>query len=119
MSSAPPSWLEPWQRLLSTAHAAQALLLAGRAGAALARAWAQAPPAAPLANGTPAPLPATGLAPAPIFVWSPAGENRQGGRETKMATANEVDQAREAVVSSTTYRAGFRVVRVNGGRNAC
>ena len=123
--SAPYPWLEaPWQRLLATrARPAQALLLAGPRGVgkgALALAWAQALLCeAPLADGA-----ACGQCPAchwfdtgghPDFRLVTLQEKAGKEGETRMATAIEVDQAREAVdyVQLSTYRAGFRVVLVN------
>jgi len=123
--SAPYPWLEaPWQRLLATrARPAQALLLAGPRGVgkgALALAWAQALLCeAPLPDGA-----ACGQCPAchwfdtgghPDFRLVTLQEKSNKDGETRMATAIEVDQAREAVdyVQLSTYRAGFRVVLVN------
>jgi DNA polymerase-3 subunit delta' len=123
--SAPYPWLEaPWQRLLAgRGRPAQALLLAGPRGVgkgALALAWAQALLCeAPLADGA-----ACGACPAchwfgtgghPDFRLVTLQEKTGKEGETRMATAIEVDQAREAVdyVQLSTYRAGFRVVLVN------
>lgn len=123
--SAPYPWLaSPWQRLLATrARPAQALLLAGPRGVgkgALALAWAQALLCeAPLADGA-----ACGACPAchwfdtgghPDFRLVTLQEKTGKEGETRMATAIEVDQAREAVdyVQLSTYRAGHRVVLVN------
>jgi DNA polymerase-3 subunit delta' len=123
--SAPYPWLETaWQRLLSTrARPAQALLLAGPRGVgkgALALAWAQA-----LLCETPQPDGAAcGRCPAchwfgtgghPDFRLVTLQEKTGKEGETRMATAIEVDQAREAVdfVQLSTYRAGFRVVLVD------
>jgi len=123
--SAPYPWLEaPWQRLLATrARPAQALLLAGPRGvgkSALALAWAQALLCeAPLTDGA-----ACGQCSAchwfdtgghPDFRLVTLQEKTGKEGETRMATAIEVDQAREAVeyVQLSTYRAGFRVVLVN------
>jgi DNA polymerase-3 subunit delta' len=123
--SAPYPWLDAaWQRLLATrAHPAQALLLAGPRGVgkgALALAWAQALLCeAPLADGA-----ACGQCPGchwfdtgghPDFRLVTLQEKTGKEGETRMATAIEVDQAREAVdyVQLSTYRAGFRVVLVN------
>ncbi len=123
--SAPYPWLEsPWQRLLATrTRPAQALLLAGPRGVgkgALALAWAQALLCeAPLADGA-----ACGQCPAchwfgtgghPDFRLVTLQEKTGKEGEIRMATAIEVDQAREAVdyVQFSTYRAGFRVVLVN------
>lgn len=125
MSSAPYPWLESaWQRLLATrTRPAQALLLAGPRGVgkgALALAWAQALLCeAPLTDGA-----ACGQCPAchwfdtgghPDFRLVTLQEKTGKEGETRMATAIEVDQAREAVdyVQLSTYRAGFRVVLVN------
>jgi len=123
--SAPYPWLEAsWQRLLATrSRPAQALLLAGPCGVgkgALALAWAQALLCeAPLTDGA-----ACGRCPAchwfdtgghPDFRLITLQEKTGKEGETRMATAIEVDQAREAVdfVQLSTYRAGFRVVLVN------
>ncbi|MHB1144743.1 MAG: DNA polymerase III subunit delta' [Thiobacillus sp.] len=123
--NAPYPWLEaPWQRLLATrARPAQALLLAGPRGVgkgALALAWAQALLCeAPRADGA-----ACGQCPAchwfdtgghPDFRLVTLQEKTGKEGEIRMATAIEVDQAREAVdyVQLSTYRAGFRVVLVN------
>lgn len=123
--SAPYPWLEPpWQRLRATrARPAQALLLAGPRGVgkgALALAWARALLCeAPLADGA-----ACGECPAchwfatgghPDFRLVTLQEKTGKEGEIRMATAIEVDQAREAVdyVQLSTYRAGFRVVLVN------
>ncbi len=123
--SAPYPWLEAaWQRLLAgRGRPAQALLLAGPRGVgkgALALAWAQALLCeAPLADGA-----ACGTCPAchwfgtgghPDFRLVTLQEKTGKEGETRMATAIEVDQAREAVdyVQLSTYRAGFRVVLVN------
>ena len=123
--SAPYPWLESaWQRLLATrSRPAQALLLAGPRGVgkgALARAWAQALLCeAPLPDGA-----ACGSCPAchwfdtgahPDFRLITLQEKTGKEGETRMATAIEVEQAREAVeyVQLSTYRAGFRVVLVN------
>ena len=123
--SAPYPWLEaPWRRLLAgRGRPAQALLLAGPRGVgkgALALAWAQALLCeAPLADGA-----ACGTCPAchwfgtgghPDFRLVTLQEKTGKEGETRMATAIEVDQAREAVdyVQLSTYRAGFRVVLVN------
>jgi DNA polymerase-3 subunit delta' len=123
--SAPYPWLDAaWQRLLVTrARPAQALLLAGPRGVGkgeLALAWAQALLCeAPRADGE-----ACGSCPAchwfeagthPDFRLVTLQEKTGKEGETRMATAIEVDQAREAVdfVQLSTYRAGFRVVLVN------
>jgi DNA polymerase-3 subunit delta' len=123
--SAPYPWLEaPWQRLLATrGRPAQALLLAGPRGVgkgALALAWAQALLCeSPQPDGV-----ACGQCPAchwfetgghPDFRLVTLQEKTSKEGETRMATAIEVDQAREAVdfVQLSTYRAGFRVVLVN------
>jgi DNA polymerase-3 subunit delta' len=125
VNAAPYPWLEAsWQRLLSSrANPAQALLLAGPHGVgkgALALAWAQALLCeAPLPDGA-----ACGSCPAchwfengthPDFRWITLQEKTSKDGEIKMATAIEVEQAREAVdfVQLSTYRAGFRVVLVN------
>ena len=123
--SAPYPWLESaWQRLLATrARPAQALLLAGPRGVgkgALAQAWAQALLCeAPQPDGA-----ACGSCQAchwfetgghPDFRLVSLQEKTGKEGETRMATAIEVDQAREAVdfVQLSTYRAGFRVVLVD------
>lgn len=123
--SAPYPWLEvPWQRLLGTrARPVQALLLAGPRGTGkgrLARAWAQALLCeAPQPDGA-----ACGQCPAchwfetgahPDFRLLALQEKAGKDGETRMATAIEVDQAREVVdfVQLSTYRAGFRVVLVD------
>jgi len=123
--NAPYPWLDTsWQRLLATrVRPAQALLLAGPRGVgkgALALAWAQALLCeAPLADGE-----ACGSCPAchwfeagthPDFRLVSLQEKTVKDGETRMATAIEVDQAREAVdfVQLSTYRAGYRVVLVN------
>lgn len=123
--SAPYPWLAaPWQRLLATrARPAQALLLAGPRGVGkgeLARAWAGALLCeAPQPDGA-----ACGRCPAchwfatgahPDFRLVTLQEKTGKEGETRMATAIEVDQAREAVdfVQLSTYRAGFRVVLVD------
>jgi len=123
--SAPYPWLESsWQRLLATrTRPAQALLLAGPRGVgkgALAQAWAQALLCeAPLPDGA-----ACGRCPAchwfdtgahPDFRLITLQEKTGKEGEARMATAIEVEQAREAVeyVQLSTYRAGFRVVLVN------
>lgn len=123
--SAPYPWLDGiWQRLLTTrVRPAQALLLAGPRGVgkgALALAWAQALLCeAPQPDGA-----ACGSCPAchwfdtgghPDFRLVTLQEKTGKEGETRMATAIEVDQAREAVdyVQLSTYRAGFRVVLVN------
>jgi DNA polymerase-3 subunit delta' len=113
-----------WQRLLATRpHPAQALLLAGPRGVgkgALAQAWARALLCeAPLPDGA-----ACGQCPAchwfdtgahPDFRLLTLQEKTGKEGETRMATAIEVDQARETVdfVQLSTYRAGFRVVLVD------
>ncbi|WP_324780863.1 DNA polymerase III subunit delta' [Thiobacillus sedimenti] len=123
--SVPYPWLDvPWQRLLATrARPAQALLLAGPRGVgkgALARAWAQALLCeAPQPDGA-----ACGACPAchwfetaahPDFRLLTLEEKAAKDGETRMATAIEVEQAREAVdfVQLSTYRAGFRVVLID------
>ncbi len=129
MSAAPYPWLDAaWQRLLaSRARPAQALLLAGPRGVgkgALARIWAQALLCeAPQTDGG-----ACGTCPACHWLASGAHPdflrvtllektNREG--ETRMATAIEVEQAREAVdfVQLSTYRAGYRVVLIDPADN--
>ena len=120
--SAPYPWLAPaLQRLLQNrARPAQALLISGPAGvgkSALARAWAQAL----LCETTLADGDACGVCGA--CHWFAAGthpdyrvltlqekENKDG--ERKLATAIDVEQARETIdyVQLSTYRAGRRVV---------
>ncbi|MDP2030043.1 MAG: DNA polymerase III subunit delta' [Thiobacillus sp.] len=123
--NAPYPWLDAsWQHLLATrGHPAQALLLAGPRGvgkSALAQTWAQTLLCeAPLPDGA-----ACGSCAA--CHWFEAGthpdfhavtlqEKTTKEGDTRMATAIEVDQAREAVdfVRLSTYRAGHRVVLVN------
>lgn len=123
--SAPYPWLEPaWQRLLATrGRPAQALLLAGPRGVgkgALALAWAQA-----LLCESPAPDGAA-CGQCAACHWFDAGSHpdfrqvtlqEKTGKEgdIRLATAIEVEQAREAVdfVQLSTYRAGHRVVIVD------
>ena len=123
--SAPYPWLDAaWQRLLSTkARPAQALLLAGPRGVgkgALAQAWAQAllceapqPDGAACGSCAACHWFETGGHPDFRLVTLQEKAGKEG--ETRMATAIEVDQAREAVdfVQLSTYRAGFRVVLVD------
>lgn len=123
--SAPYPWLDSvWQRLLTTrARPAQALLLAGPRGVgkgALALAWAQAllcearrPDGASCGSCPACHWFETGAHPDFRLVSLQEKSGKEG--ETRMATAIEVDQAREAVdfVQLSTYRAGFRVVLVN------
>lgn len=123
--NAPYPWLDTiWRRLLATrAHPAQALLLAGPRGVGkgeLARVWAQALLCeAPCADGAACGTCAachwseTGAHPDYLRVTLQEKTTREG--ETRMATAIEVDQAREAVdfVQLSTYRAGYRVVLVD------
>lgn len=121
----PYPWLDAaWQRLLATrTRPAQTLLLAGPLGVGkseLAMAWARALLCeAPLAGGG-----ACGQCPAchwldagshPDFRLVTLQEKTGKDGETRMATAIEVEQAREAVdyVQLSTYRAGFRVVLVD------
>ncbi len=123
--SAPYPWLDtPWQRLLATrSRPAQALLLTGPRGVgkgALALAWAQALLCeAPQPDGA-----ACGQCAAchwfetgghPDFRLVSLQEKTTQDGETRLATAIEVEQAREAVdyVQLSTYRAGYRVVLVN------
>ncbi len=122
--SAPYPWLAlPWRRLLENkSHPAQALLISGPSGVgkgALARAWAQALLCeTPLTDGD-----ACGVCGA--CHWFSAGthpdyrvltlqekENKEG--ERKLATAIDVEQARETIdyVQLSTYRAGRRVVLI-------
>ncbi|MHB1352842.1 MAG: DNA polymerase III subunit delta' [Thiobacillus sp.] len=124
MSAAYP-WLETvWQRLLATStRPAQALLLAGPRGvgkSALALDWARALLCeAPKPDGS-----ACGACPAchwfdtgahPDFRRVSLQEKTSKEGETRLATAIEVDQARDAVdfVQLSTYRAGCRVVLVD------
>ena len=123
--SAPYPWLEAaWQRVLSTkARPAQALLLAGPRGVgkgALAQAWAQAllceapqPDGAACGSCAACHWFETGGHPDFRLVTLQEKAGKEG--ETRLATAIEVDQAREAVdfVQLSTYRAGFRVVLVD------
>lgn len=123
--SAPYPWLESsWQRLLTTrARPAQALLLAGPRGVgkgALALAWAHALLCeSPQADGA-----ACDKCPAchwfatgahPDFRLLTLQEKTGKEGEARLATAIEVDQAREAAdfVQLSTYRAGYRIVLVN------
>ncbi len=123
--SAPYPWLDAaWQRLLATrSRPAQALLLTGPRGVgkgALALAWAQALLCeAPQPDGA-----ACGQCAAchwfetgghPDFRLVSLQEKTTQDGETRLATAIEVEQAREAVdyVQLSTYRAGYRVVLVN------
>jgi len=127
--SAAYPWLDvTWRRLLTTrTRPAQALLLAGPRGVGkgtLARAWAQALLCeAPLPDGA-----ACGRCPAchwfetathPDFRLLTLQEKTGKEGETRMATAIEVEQAREAVdfVQLSTYRAGYRVVLVDPADN--
>ena len=123
--SAPYPWLEDaWRRLLATrSRPAQALLLAGPRGVGkgeLALAWAQAllceapqPDGASCGQCPACHWFATGAHPDFMRVTLQEKTGKEG--ETRMATAIEVDQAREAVdfVQLSTYRAGFRVVLVD------
>jgi DNA polymerase-3 subunit delta' len=123
--SSPYPWLDAaWRRLLATrARPAQALLLAGPRGVgkgALALAWAQALLCeAPHPDGAACDSCAachwfeTGTHPDFRLIALQEKTGKEG--ETRMATAIEVDQAREAVdfVQLSTYRAGFRVVLVD------
>lgn len=123
--NAPYPWLDAyWQRLLATrSRPAQALLLTGPRGVgkgALALAWAQALLCeAPQPDGA-----ACGQCAAchwfetgghPDFRLVSLQEKTTQDGETRLATAIEVEQAREAVdyVQLSTYRAGYRVVLVN------
>ncbi len=124
MSAAYP-WLEPvWMRLLATrSRPAQALLLAGPRGVGkgeLAQAWAQAllcetPRADGAACGTCAACHWFETGGHPDFLRVGLQEKTTKDGETRLATAIEVDQAREAVdfVRLSTYRAGYRVVLVD------
>jgi DNA polymerase-3 subunit delta' len=113
--------------LATRGRPAQALLLAGPRGVgkgALAQAWAQALLCeAPQPDGA-----ACGVCPAchwfatgahPDFLRVTLLEKTTKEGEIRMATAIEVDQAREAVdfVQLSTYRAGFRVVLVDPADN--
>ena len=123
--SAPYPWLKPsWQRLLATRERpAQALLLAGPRGigkGALAQAWAYAllcesPQSDGAACGSCAACHWLETGAHPDFRLLTLQEKTGKEGETKLATAIEVDQAREVVdyVQLSTYRAGFRVVLVN------
>ena len=123
--SAPYPWLtSSWQRLLATrARPAQALLLAGPRGigkGALAQAWAYAllcesPQSDGAACGSCAACHWLETGAHPDFRLLTLQEKNGKEGETKLATAIEVDQAREVVdyVQLSTYRAGFRVVLVN------
>jgi DNA polymerase-3 subunit delta' len=122
-------WLDTtWQRLLATRERpAQALLLAGPRGVGkgmLARAWAQSLLCeAPRPDGSACEACAachwfsTGAHPDFRVVTLQEKAGKEG--ETRMATAIEVDQAREVVdfVQLSTYRAGFRVVVVDPADN--
>lgn len=123
--NAPYPWLDTaWGRLLdSRARPAQALLLAGPRGTgkgALARVWARSLLCeSPRPDGEACGACAAchwfeaGTHPDFLHVGLQEKTNREG--ETRMATAIEVDQAREAVefVRLSTYRAGHRVVLVD------
>jgi DNA polymerase-3 subunit delta' len=123
--TAPYPWLDTaWQRLLTTrARPAQALLLAGPRGVgkgALALAWAQAllcesPAADGGACGQCAACHWFDAGSHPDFRHVTLQEKTSKEGETRLATAIEVEQAREAVdfVQLSTYRAGFRVVVVD------
>jgi DNA polymerase-3 subunit delta' len=123
--NAPYPWLETaWRRLLATrARPAQALLLAGPRGVgkgALAQAWAQtllceAPQPDGAACGKCAACHWFEAGTHPDFHVLTLQEKTTKEGETRMATAIEVDQAREAVdfVRLSTYRAGNRVVLVD------
>ena len=122
--SAPYPWLVgAWRHLLENkTQPAQALLISGPAGVgkrALARAWAQALLCeSPLANGEACDV-------CGACHWVHAGthpdyreltlqekENKDG--ERKLATAIDVEQARDTIdyVQLSTYRAGRRVVLI-------
>lgn len=120
--SAPYPWLaDAWRYLLQQkARPAQALLISGPAGvgkSALARTWAQVLLCeSPLADGG-----ACGVCGA--CHWFVAGthpdyrvlslqEKEAKDGESKLATAIDVDQARDTIdfVQLSTYRAGWRVV---------
>lgn len=123
--TAPYPWLDAaWRRLLATrARPAQALLLAGPRGVgkgALALAWASALLCeSPAADGA-----ACGRCPGchwlatgahPDFRLLTLQEKSGKDGETRLATAIEVEQARDVVdfVQLSTYRAGHRVVVVD------
>lgn len=124
MSAAYP-WLETvWQRLLATrTRPAQALLLAGPRGVGkseLALDWARAL----LCEAARPDGSACGACPAchwfgtgvhPDFRRVGLQEKTSKEGETRLATAIEVDQARDTVdfVQLSTYRAGYRVVLVD------
>lgn len=123
--NAPYPWLDAgWQRLLAVrGRPPQAVLLAGPRGVGkgeLALQWAQALLCeAPLADGAACGGCAachwfeTGAHPDFRLVGLQEKTTREG--ELRMATAIEVDQAREAIdfVQLSTYRAGLRVVVVD------
>ncbi|MBT9568696.1 MAG: DNA polymerase III subunit delta' [Thiobacillus sp.] len=123
--SAPYPWLDTsWKRLLATrARPAQALLLAGPRGVgkgALAQAWAHAllcesprPDGAACGECPACHWLATGAHPDFRLLTLQEKTGKEG--EARLATAIEVDQAREVVdfVQLSTYRAGYRVVLVN------
>lgn len=123
--SAPYPWLDSsWTRLLATrARPAQALLLTGPRGVgkgALAQAWAHAllcesprPDGAACGECPACHWLATGAHPDFKLLTLQEKPGKEG--ETRLATAIEVDQAREVVdfVQLSTYRAGYRVVLVN------
>lgn len=123
--NAPYPWLETaWRQLLATrARPAPALLLAGPAGVgkgALALAWAQtllceAPQAGAGACGRCAACGWFAAGTHPDFRRVGLLEKTSRDGEVRMATAVEVEQAREAVdfVQLSTYRAGVRVVLVD------
>jgi DNA polymerase-3 subunit delta' len=123
--SAPYPWLEAaWQRLLqSKQRPAQALLIAGPRGVgklALAQAWAQAllceqPQASGEACGRCAACHWFAAGTHPDFKALGLREKEGKEGESRLATAIEVEQAREAVefVQMSTHRAGRRVVVVH------
>ncbi|MEQ1661375.1 MAG: DNA polymerase III subunit delta' [Thiobacillus sp.] len=123
--SAPYPWLDSaWQRLLATrAQPAQALLLTGPRGVgkgALAQHWAKSllcearlPTGA--ACGQCAACHWVDMGSHPDFRRVTLQEKTTKDGDVKMATAIDVEQAREAVdfVQLSTYRAGHRVVLVD------
>ncbi len=123
--SAPYPWLDaPWRRLLqSKGRPAQALLIAGPRGIGkveLARAWArallcEAPEVSGEACGRCQACHWFGAGTHPDFAVLGLREKEGKEGEARLATAIEVEQAREAVafVQMSTHRAGRRVVLVH------
>ena len=123
--SAPYPWLaETWAHLLQhKAQPAQALLISGPAGVGkrvLARAWAKTLLCeTPLADGEACDQCGachwfdTGTHPDYRELTLQEKENKEG--ETKLATAIDVEQARDTIeyVQMSTYRAGRRVVVID------